>query len=233
MNITEYSARIYPAGYFKEATSPDHIWSKNYQVQLVDGSTLEIPLTPLPGGQEAIALLMSNQSDFSVTNHLTSLLAGEAAKFSPDCIAAIPTMGLEYAAQVAQKLGHQNYVAMGFSQKFWYDSNIYEGIQSSTSASQLKKLFLDPHLVPRVQGKKVIIVDDVINTGASVLAAIRLLTRLGANVVATLLMLTEGRAWEETLKDPFIAGHSTIKSIGHLPVFRKNGDGWSANKASL
>jgi adenine/guanine phosphoribosyltransferase-like PRPP-binding protein len=209
------------------------IWKGTYHVPLYDGSTLEIPLTPLPGGDEAIALLMSNQCSFAVTEHLASLLAEKAAAFAPDCIAAIPTMSLEYAPQVAQKLGHDSYIAMGFSQKFWYDSAVYEEIRSSTSAVQLKRLYLDPHLLHRVRGKKVVVVDDVINTGASVLAAVRLLTRLGANVMATLVVLTEGRMWEQTMQDPFVTGHSTVEGIGHIPLFVKHAEGWKVDEATL
>lgn len=229
----DYTARIYPAGPAGQTPALNRVWKNAYPVPLNDGSVLEIPLTPLPGEREAIALLMSNQCDFTVTDHITTLMAEAAAGFNPDCIAAIPTMGLEYAPQVAQKLGHETYAAMGFSQKFWYDANAYEEIQSSTSGAQLKRLYLDPHLLHRVQGKRIVIVDDVINTGASVLAAVRLLTRLGADVAATVVVLTEGRVWEETMKDPFIQGHSTVKGLGHIPLFTKQEDGWAVNETTL
>ena len=42
---------------------------------------------------------------------------------------------------------------------------------SSTSPTQRKSLYLDPALHSRVAGKRVGLVDDVINTGASAVAA--------------------------------------------------------------
>lgn len=227
-----YAARIYPPGHSGPSPLPGQVWRERYRAPLKDGSALELPLTPLPGGEGAIALLMSNQCDFTVTDHLADLLAAEAAALRPDCIAAVPTMGLEYGGLVARKLGQANYAALGFSQKFWYD-DVYEEIRSSTSSSQVKRLYLDPHLWDRVRNKRVLIVDDVINTGASVLAAIRLLRRLGAEVIATLVVLTEGRVWESTLAAPLIAGSSTVQGLGHIPLFVRQGDGWAAAEATL
>ena len=229
---TEYRAIIHPAGNGRVLPT-DHIWESSYPVPLKDGSTLEIPLTPLPGGEGAIALLMSNQCDFTVTDRLASLMAEEAAAFAPDCIAAVPTMGLEYASLVARKLGHGNYVAMGFSRKFWYDADAYEEIRSSTSGSQVKRLYLDPHILHRIKGRRVLVVDDVINTGASAAAAVRLLKKLGAEVAGTLVVLTEGRDWERTMRDPLIADSATVRGIGHIPLFLRHEHGWRVDKATL
>ena len=233
MDSIDYFAKIYPAGHPHEKAPLDHIWENRYQVRLCDDSLLEIPLIATPDGQGAIALLMSNQCDFSVTDHLTSLMTKEAAKLNPDCIVAVPTMGLEYAQQVAKKLGHDHYVAMGFSHKFWYDHSVYEKIRSYTSSAQIKHLFLDPHLISRVKGKKVVLVDDVINTGTTMLAAIRLLSSLGAHVIASLLVLTETHAWKRIIKDPIVSDGFIVKGLAHIPLFKKHGQGWLVDQETL
>lgn len=232
-SLTSYSATIHSPDYFQSPPTQTHLWKKTYCVQIIDGNWLEIPLCALPGEQEAIALLMSNQCDFPIIEHLTTLMANQASSFAPDCIAAVPTMGLEYASRIAQKLGKPNFVAMGFSHKFWYKGQISEPVTSTTSPDQMKHLYLDPHLLSRIQGKRVVVVDDVINTGSSVLAAIRLLKRAGAHVVGTVIALTEGHTWKTTLTDPFIKGSSEIKAIGHIPIFKKQSDGWVALSETL
>ncbi len=50
------------------ANDPTH-----YPVVLTDGSRLSLPLTPLPGGEKAVALLMSNQTDFEVERKIRPL----------------------------------------------------------------------------------------------------------------------------------------------------------------
>ncbi|MGL4667014.1 MAG: phosphoribosyltransferase [Saezia sp.] len=231
--MAPYSAIIHPASYRSQPYDNDHLFEKTYSVQIGEQGWLEIPLCALPGGQEAIALLMSNQSSFQVIEHLTTLMAQKANLLQPDCIAAVPTMGLEYASRIAQKLGHEHYVAMGFSHKFWYDENLSESVVSTTSPDQTKKLYIDPALLDRVQGKRIVVIDDVINTGVSVSAAIRLLKKAGAHVVGTVVALTEGYAWKKALASPSIGESHQVLSIGHIPIFSKQENSWVARPNTL
>ncbi|RUS66775.1 Orotate phosphoribosyltransferase [Saezia sanguinis] len=227
-SFAPYFAHIHPAGYRKTAPASNDTFNHRYLIKLSDASWLEIPLCALPGDQQAIALLMSNQCPLSVTEHLSGLIAEKAAMFQPESIVAIPTMGLEYGSRVAAKLRMEHYVAMGFSHKFWYDEHLKEAVVSSTSPDQRKFLYLDPALLNRVQGKRVVIVDDVINTGASMLAATRLLRRAGAEVAGIVVALTEGYAWRETLSDISIMMPDKVSAAGHIPLFMKKGSAWVA-----
>ena len=177
--------------------------------------------------------MMSNQSSFQVIEHLTTLMAQKASMLEPDCIAAVPTMGLEYASRIAQKLGHEHYVAMGFSHKFWYNEALSENVVSTTSPDQSKRLYIDPALVERVKGKRVVVVDDVINTGSSVSAAVQLLKKAGANIVGVTLALTEGFEWINKLSMASEQPDLPVLSVGHIPIFNKNEQGWSADISTL
>ena len=225
--LSPYQVRWHAAGGFVNA---DHETYQSYfPVSLVDGSTLELPLRPLPGGQGAIALLMSNQTPFAIEDVLAPLMADAARTFSPEAIVAIPTMGLDYARLVARRLGLADYTALGLSRKFWYDEALSECVTSSTSPNQAKRIYLDPALLSRVQRKRVVLVDDVINTGASAVAAIRLLVRAGAQVEGLVVALTEGSAWCEELSKLAIDWPGKVRSAGHIPLFsRSEGGGWLA-----
>lgn len=226
--ILPYTARLINAGEAASPLSAQNTFDTHYPVQLTDGSWLEIPLCALPGNRQAIALLMSNQCALAVTDHLSMLMADLARALEPECIAAIPTMGLEYASRVAQQLGMPHYTAMGFSRKFWYSDTLREPVTSFTSPDQHKYLYLDPALLDRVQGKRVVIVDDVINTGASSLAAAQLLKRAGAQVTGLIVALTEGYAWQKSLAEAFNSTQSAIRSIGHIPLFVRQNNAWAA-----
>ena len=232
--IKPYCAQIHPASHIQE--SPDILHKKyktTYTVQLCDKSWLEIPLCALPDGEHAIALLMSNQSSFQVIEHITTLMALKASMLQPDCIVAVPTMGLEYGSKIAQKLGMSTYTALGFSHKFWYNAALSEPVISTTSPDQQKNLYLDPALRSRVEGKRVVVVDDVINTGSSVLAALRLLKRANAHIVGVVIALTEGYTWQTTLADPLVSASSQVYAIGHIPIFQKQGSAWVAQPETL
>jgi Phosphoribosyl transferase domain len=72
----------------------------------------------------------------------------------------------------------------------------------------------------------VAIVDDVLNTGATMAAAIRLLRKARADVVAITAVLTEGWEWYRALEkiDPALPG--LVRALGHIPIFERKPGGW-------
>jgi adenine/guanine phosphoribosyltransferase-like PRPP-binding protein len=135
---------------------------------------------------------------------------------------------------VARELGHPHYAALGLSRKFWYDEDLSEPMSSSTSPDQKKSIYLDPALLPRLKGQRVLLVDDVINTGMSASAAIRLLQRAGAEVVGLLVVLTEGHAWEAELRSLGAEWPDRVHALGHIPLFSPAPDGrWQPDPRTL
>lgn len=206
----------------------------HYPVRLSDGSVLELPIRALPDGDRAIALLMSNQTPFAVEDALLPLLVRQARQLAPQTIVGVPTMGLDYARRVARDLDHPHYAALGLSRKFWYDDALSERLFSSTSPDQKKSIYLDPALMPRLVGQRVLLVDDVINTGVSAAAAIRLLQRAGADVIGLLVLLTEGHAWKDELRQLGDDWPGRVHAIGHIPLFARTPEGrWRPESRTL
>lgn len=225
--LTAYEARFFPAGQAFDTPADRHA------VRLNNGSHLELPLRALPSGDQAIALLMTNQCDFAVEDAIAPLMVQSAATFKPDVIAAVPTMGLDYGRLVGRGLGHPHYVALGHSRKFWYDEHFSESTTSSTSI-QGKQVFLDPALIERVSGQRVLLVDDVINTGVSAVSAIRLLQRAGAQVVGMVTVLSEGHAWRAVVNELGEGWAQRVQALGHIPMFERDAQGqWTAIPATL
>jgi adenine/guanine phosphoribosyltransferase-like PRPP-binding protein len=227
--LAPYCVRLHPAA-GRHARAEQASYDTHYPVPLGDGSALELPLRALPGGRQAIALLMSNQTPFTVEDALAPMLTLAARDFAPDVVAAVPTMGLDYARLVARGLGHAEYVALGLSRKFWYEEALSERVSSSTSPEQAKSIYLDPALLARVAGRRVVLVDDVINTGASALAALHLLLRAGALVQGLVVVLTEGHAWRAALSTLGAPWPQCVRAAGHIPLFDRGADGrWAPN----
>ncbi len=201
-------------------------FSSHYPVRLRDGCRLVLPLTPLPGGDKAVALLMSNQTSFVVERHLVARMTDLVRAAAPEAVVGIPTLGLTYARPVAEAVGLADYVALGHSRKFWYDDALSEAAVSVTSPDQTKRVYLDPALLARVRGRRVVVVDDVLNTGGTMAAAIRLLGKAQANVVAIAAVLTEGWDWHSALAriDPAVPG--LVQALGHIPIFSRTASGW-------
>ena len=199
-----------------------------YLVSLTDGCHLGLPLTPLPGGDRAVALLMANQTSFQVECHIVERMVELVRAAAPEAVVGIPTLGLTYARPIAQSIGLPDFVALGYSRKFWYDDALSEPSVSATSPDQSKRIYLDPALLDRVRGRAIVVVDDVLNTGNTMTAALRLLRKAGADVVGIVAVLTEGWQWHAALAriDPAMPG--LVRALGHIPIFGRTQRGWSA-----
>jgi adenine/guanine phosphoribosyltransferase-like PRPP-binding protein len=202
-------------------------FATSYPVRLGDGSHLILPLKPLPMGDKAIALLMANETSFEIEHRIVERLAGLVRAAVPDAVVGIPTLGLTYASRVAEAIGLPDFVALGHSRKFWYDDALSEVAASSTSPDQNKRVYLDPALLNRVHRRRIVIVDDVLNTGGTMTAAVRLLHHARAEVVAIIAVLTEGWDWHRALARIDQALPGKVRALGHIPLFGAVSGGWA------
>ena len=102
---------------------------------------------------------MSNQTSFLVERNIVERMTGLVRVAAPEAVVGIPTLGLTYARAVAEAIGLPDFVALGYSRKFWYDDALSEAMVSSTSPDQSKRIYLDPALLERVQGRRVVVVE--------------------------------------------------------------------------
>ncbi|MBU6419341.1 MAG: phosphoribosyltransferase [Proteobacteria bacterium] len=183
-----------------------------FPATLPDGRVLLLPIRRLKNGQGGLASLIINQASFAVADALAEVLAARLAPYQPEIVAGLPTLGLTLAAAVAQKLGHARYVPFGTSEKFWYDAALSVPISSVTTPDQTKRLFVDPRMLPLLEGRRIALVDDVISTGRSILAGISLLETCGVSpmVVGTAMLQTE--RWREKLQN------HEVETVLHTPL---------------
>jgi len=150
---------------------------------------------------------------------LTAEMVRLARPFAPDVVVGLPTLGLAFAPGVARGLGHGNFVPLGYSRKFWYTDALSTAIRSITSPGGAKRLYLDPLILPRLAGRRVLVVDDVASTGSSLAAAAQLLGQCGIAVIAAVVAMRQGA--HEPAQDPF-----PIAAVFPTPRFTRRADGW-------
>lgn len=188
----EFWQELHPPGTFHEAPPGGH--RHFYPARLADGRQIALPLRVLPGdGNRAVASLIVNQASFAVEGALAQALAEQVCDVAPDILVGVPTLGLTLAASVARRLGHGRIVPLGTSRKFWYDDALSEPIASITSPGHVKRIYLDPRMLPLLEGRRVAVVDDVVSTGSSMTAVLGLLGRAGLQPVAVLAAMLQGR----------------------------------------
>lgn len=213
-----------PDVFWQDLAETPHVtapYADRVSTRLPDGRWLLQPLRPLPDDpSRAVASLISTQASFAVERALTGFLVGAARPLAPEVVVGLPTLGHVFARAAAERLGFPNWVALGYSRKLWYDDRLAEPVASSTSPDAGKRLWLDPRLLGRLEGRRVLVVDDVVSTGISAAAAFALLARAGVRPVGLAVAMAQGDRWLGRLAGlPVVAGFST-------PLFARREDGW-------
>jgi adenine/guanine phosphoribosyltransferase-like PRPP-binding protein len=190
---------------------------------------LLLPLRVLPGdGAEAVASLIVNQASFAVEDALAQAMTGLIRPLDPEVIIGVPTLGLPLANNVARRLGHERMVALGTSRKFWYRDELSAPMSSITSPAHQKTIFLDPRSLPLLANKRVVVVDDVISSGTSMVAVLRLLAQAGITPAAVVVAMLQGthwqaplEAWRDKILAPIASPRFVRTQVGRwLPVSR-------------
>jgi adenine/guanine phosphoribosyltransferase-like PRPP-binding protein len=201
---------------FSSEPLPGPPYRDRTSVELAPGQFLVLPIRPLPAPGTAVASFIANQASFTVVDMLTQRMVALAAGLEPDVIVGLPTLGLAFAPGVARGLGHDNYVPLGYSRKFWYRDALSVPIRSITSPNEAKRLYIDPLILPRLAGRRAVVIDDVASTGASLTAVAALLGALGMEIAGCVVAMRQGA---NDLPRP-------VLSVFQTPRFVRRPDGW-------
>jgi adenine/guanine phosphoribosyltransferase-like PRPP-binding protein len=222
MNGHDFWQEIQPAGTF----APSCAYVDVYHAEFADGRQLALPIRALPDGNHAVASLIINQASFAVVTAIATDLADKLRPLALDVIVGLPTLGLTLAAAVAQALGHTRYVPLGTSRKFWYRDALAVPLSSITSPEMQKHLFIDPRMLPLLDGRRVALIDDVISSGVSMAAGLRLLALCNCTPVAIAAAMLQSDRWRNPLAD--VTADRIFASLKTPMLSRGDGESWTA-----
>jgi len=192
--------------------------SRRYAVE-IGSQHVALPVVPL-SDQLSLALLITVDMGVSFMTKAGEELADILRPYDVDIIATVATMGIPLAIEVTRALGLDQYVILHKTPKIHLADAVVEPVRSITTNAEQRLLF-DRARIDNVAGKRLAIVDDVVSTGASTGAALRLLRSVGADVVAIGTIVTEANVWREALGDDALM----VRALGSIPVFRPDGTG--------
>jgi adenine phosphoribosyltransferase len=162
--------------------------------------TTDRPITQLHGARRYIAsfnLLGQGRLNQSCGELLYQRLMDEGIAPTEvfDVIVCSESKAVGMAQVVVEYFGQDRYVVLRKGLKNYMPRRprgpMVEEVVSITTAGA-QSLVLDPLDWPLLEGRRVLLIDDVIATGGTVKAACRLLERAGARVVATAAVLLKG-----------------------------------------
>lgn len=140
---------------------------------------------------------------------MTVAAAGELIKKCPDFdfIVAPEAKAIPLAHEMARQSGKPYFICRKGA-KLYMQSPVSVNVRSITTDKE-QTLFMDSLEGEQLRGKKVVILDDVISTGESLLAVRKLLEQFDADIVAQAAILAEGDA----------AKRDDIIFLEELPLF--------------
>lgn len=197
---TDYWQQIVSQDMLQQPITPPY--ARSYPARLPDGQFLVLPLRGMPSQPEhCVASLIANQASLSVVRSLAQHMVDAARPFEVDAVVGLPTLGLAFAPLVAEGLGHSRFVPLGYSRKYWYSEALSEPVSSITTPGKGKLLYVDPNQLPLLQGRRVLVVDDAVSSGTTMVSGLRLLERCGARIVAIAVAMRQGSLWQDKLRD--------------------------------
>ena len=226
MQPHDFWQEIHPPSTFDPQPAEGH--RGFYPAEFEDGRQLRLPIRELADGEHALASLIINQAGFAVENALCASLAEKVHAFEPEVVVGLPTLGLTLASGTAKALGHSRYVPLGTSRKFWYREELSVPMTSITSPEQIKRLYLDPRMLPVIENRRILLVDDVISSGRSIAAALELLASCGIRPVAIGAAMLQTDAWRDKLAAIGRDWPGRVVGVLRTPRLRRvAGGGWA------
>ncbi len=184
-------------------------------VYLAQVGSQRIPLPIVPVSPElSIALMMVIDHGARFIETAGRELAHLFRDVEIDIVAAPATLGIPVALEVTRALGLDDYVILQKTRKVHLGDALEEPVHAITSTVS-SALLLDRARLDAVAGRRVLYVDDVISTGSSSVAALRLLERAGAQIVGVGALLAEGDELHPDL-EPY---RDRLAVLGRIPLF--------------
>jgi adenine/guanine phosphoribosyltransferase-like PRPP-binding protein len=181
---------------------------------MVGSQAVELPLVAL-SDDLTIALLICVDHGVAFAEVAGRELADLMRPAAPEIVVSVATMGIPLAIEASRALGLDDYVILHKTPKIHLGETWSEPVVSITT-DKPQRLRLDPARVEAVRGRRVAVVDDIISTGASTLAALRLVRRIGAEPVIIGTLMTEGSGWRTALGEDA----DKVRALGSMPLFR-------------
>ena len=170
----------------------------------VAGLKRDLPLFPISDELQIAAFIMLGDQELTVA--CASALLEKAPEY--DYMLTAPLIH-----EMARQAGAARYFVARKKMKLYMGEALEVDVQSITTAG-MQKLFLTEEDAALMQGRRILIVDDVISTGKSLEALEKLVEKAGGIVVGRAAVLAEGEAAERT----------DITFLEPLPLFNKAGE---------
>ena len=174
----------------------------------VAGLERDLPICPVNENLSIAGFVIFGDQELTVA--CARDLLAKAPEY--DYILTAEAKGIPLAHEMARQAGDAKYILARKGPKL-YMRNIFDVTVRSITTAKEQKLYLDGADAELMKGKRILVVDDVISTGESLLALERLVEKAGGIICGRMAILAEGDA---TKREDLIY-------LEKLPLFHPDG----------
>ena len=181
---------------------------QHYYDITVAGVQRRLPLCPVSDELYIAAFVIFGDVELTVAS------ARELIKLAPehDIMITAESKGIPLVYEMARQQGENNYLIARKAPKLYMKNPVSTEVTSITTAKK-QMLYIDSEDIEKMQGKRVLIIDDVISTGESLRAVEKLVKQSGGIVAGKMAILAEGDA----------KYRDDIRYLEYLPLFNPDG----------
>lgn len=161
--------------------------SESYKLK-VAGCERQLPICKVDDKLDIAAFIMFG--DVELTEKTSEELLKKCPDF--DILITAEAKGIPLCYEMARQ-AKKPYIVARKGEKLYMRNPIHVEVKSITTA-RLQHLYLSEEDYKKLSGKRVLIVDDVISTGESLIAIEKLVEMAGGEVAARTCVLAEGEA---------------------------------------
>ena len=163
-----------------------------YYEMTIAGCKRYLPVCPLNENLSIAGFVILG--DYEITEKSATELLKKVPEY--DLILTAESKGIPLAHEMARQHGDKKHIVARKSTKL-YMRDIKEVEVHSITTDRLQHLYLDGDDAALMQGKRILIVDDVISTGESLHSLETLCDAVGAEIVGRACILAEGDSAEK------------------------------------
>lgn len=174
----------------------------------VAGLERDLPICPVNDSLSIAGFVIFGDQELTVA--CARDLLAKAPEY--DYILTAEAKGIPLGHEMARQAGDAKYILARKGAKLYMQNVFGVSVRSITTAKE-QHLYLDGADAELMKGKKILIVDDVISTGESLLALEALVNKAGGEICGRMAILAEGDA----------ADRDDIIFLEKLPLFNPDG----------